>query len=650
MMKGLKGVLTRRASHKDTKSSSSSPAAAASASTKQHATSKSRSLSASRPSSASNTKIPSTDTNTNTPHIQVITPTTTPPPTTTTANLSSPSLAQNSTNQHNILVSPTTPGRSAEVTKQILKDTPKDTIPAVRTPRRQRSSRIYATREKADLEKSPYFNDVPPSKRQELFILKLQQCQVLFDFNDPSSELRNKEIKRQELQEMLEYVATSRGAISDLIYPDVIRMFTVNTFRTISPQASTVNEGYDPEEDEPALETAWPHLQLVYEFFLRFVESQDFNPQIARKYIDQKFILQLLELFDKRLLKTTLHRIYGKFLNLRAFIRRSINNIFFQFIYETEHFNGVAELLEILGSIINGFALPLKKEHKTFLHKVLIPLHKPAHLATYSPQLTYCVVQFLEKDPDLVPGVMQGLMRYWPKVNSAKEVIFLTEFEEILDVTENGFDQDMMVPFFQRLAACVASPHFQVAERALYFYTYEDVIRIMDDHIDIIMPIIFPSIYKHSNQHWNRTIHQLVYNTLQLLMKMDQDLFEKLVDQYKRDELENAESRLQEERRLAWKKVEARAAELQQKSSASLSSSSTTEETESIDSALLLQSSHATVTNTTTTEQQQQQDKQSAVVVLDGQDKPIEAIAPPTLTTEKIITTEDSDNESWHSV
>ncbi|CAO0793405.1 unnamed protein product [Mucor circinelloides] len=650
MMKGLKGVLTRRTSHKDTKSSSSS----SSTITKQHVANKSRSSTSSsttRSSSASNNKIPSTDTNTNTPHIQVITP---PPPPSTLPLSSSPSLVQNNTNQqqqqHNILVNPTTPGRSAEVTKQILKDTPKDTIPAVRTPRRQRSSRIYATREKADLEKSPYFNDVPPSKRQELFILKLQQCQVLFDFNDPSSELRNKEIKRQELQEMLEYVATSRGAISDLIYPDVIRMFTVNTFRTISPQTSTVNEGYDPEEDEPALETAWPHLQLVYEFFLRFVESQDFNPQIARKYIDQKFILQLLELFDSEdprerdFLKTTLHRIYGKFLNLRAFIRRSINNIFFQFIYETEHFNGVAELLEILGSIINGFALPLKKEHKTFLHKVLIPLHKPAHLATYSPQLTYCVVQFLEKDPDLVPGVIQGLMRYWPKVNSAKEVIFLTEFEEILDVTENGFDQDMMVPFFQRLAACVASPHFQVAERALYFYTYEDVIRIMDDHIDIIMPIIFPSIYKHSNEHWNRTIHQLVYNTLQLLMKMDQDLFEKLVDQYKRDELENVESRLKEERRLAWKKVEARAAQLQQKSSASLSSSSTTEETESIDSALLLQTNHATVTNATTIIDQEM--KPAAVMVMDGQDKPIEVATH----TEKTATAEDSDNESWHSV
>lgn len=54
-------------------------------------------------------------------------------------------------------------------------------------------------------------------------------------------------------------------------------------------------EGYDPEEDEPMLEAAWPHLQLVYEFFLRFVESPDFNVHEARKYIDQKFVLQVAQ-------------------------------------------------------------------------------------------------------------------------------------------------------------------------------------------------------------------------------------------------------------------------------------------------------------------------------------------------------------------
>lgn len=108
--------------------------------------------------------------------------------------------------------------------------------------------------------------------------------------------------------------------------------------------------------------------QLVYEFFLRFLESPDFQPNIAKKYIDQKFVLQvrmefnsqlcgialkgggggqcwvtseravfqLLELFDSEdprerdFLKTTLHRIYGKFLGLRAYIRKQINNIFYR--------------------------------------------------------------------------------------------------------------------------------------------------------------------------------------------------------------------------------------------------------------------------------------------------------------------------------
>ena len=46
---------------------------------------------------------------------------------------------------------------------------------------------------------------------------------------------------------------------------------------------------------------------------------------------------------------------------------KKINNIFYRFVYETERHNGVAELLEILGSIINGFALPLKEEHKVSL-------------------------------------------------------------------------------------------------------------------------------------------------------------------------------------------------------------------------------------------------------------------------------------------
>ena len=162
----------------------------------------------------------------------------------------------------------------------------------------------------------------------------------------------------------------------------------------------------------------WKFLIYMYSDFTKFWHCTPAGGQFVYQTkvlfllsTDQKFVQSLLELFDSEdprerdFLKTTLHRIYGKFLGLRAFIRKQINNIFYKFVYETERHNGVAELLEILGSIINGFALPLKEEHKIFLLKVLMPLHKVRSLSVYHPQLAYCVVQFLEKDPSLTEQV-----------------------------------------------------------------------------------------------------------------------------------------------------------------------------------------------------------------------------------------------------
>ena len=63
-----------------------------------------------------------------------------------------------------------------------------------------------------------------------------------------------------------------------------------NIFRTLPPSE---NPDFDPEEDDPTLEASWPHLQIVYEFFLRFLESPEFQPTIAKKFIDQKFVLQV---------------------------------------------------------------------------------------------------------------------------------------------------------------------------------------------------------------------------------------------------------------------------------------------------------------------------------------------------------------------
>ncbi|KAI0845548.1 protein phosphatase 2A regulatory B subunit [Daldinia vernicosa] len=418
-----------------------------------------------------------------------------------------------------------------------LHQTPKDVPEGLRTPRRQNSSRFDISTHR-ELEKLPGFHEVPPNRRQELFMQKIDQCNVIFDFNDASADMKSKEIKRLALHELLDYIANNRQVITEPMYPRVVEMFAKNLFRPIPPPMNPQGEAFDPEEDEPVLEVAWPHIQVVYEFFLRFIESQDFNTNIAKAYIDHSFVLQLLELFDSEdprerdFLKTTLHRIYGKFLNLRSFIRRSINNVFFQFTYETERFNGVAELLEILGSIINGFALPLKEEHKLFLTRVLLPLHKVKSLSMYHPQLAYCIVQFLEKDASLTEDVVLGLLRYWPKVNSTKEVMYLNEVEDIFEVMDPAEFTKVQEPLFHQLAKSVASPHFQVAERALYFWNNEYFCNLVSDNVDIILPIMFAPLYENSKGHWNRTIHGMVYNAMKLFMDINPQLFDDCSHEY----------------------------------------------------------------------------------------------------------------------
>ncbi|XP_064621297.1 serine/threonine-protein phosphatase 2A 56 kDa regulatory subunit epsilon isoform-like isoform X5 [Lineus longissimus] len=407
--------------------------------------------------------------------------------------------------------------------------------------------------------------DTAPAEQQELFIRKLQQCCVVFDFMDPVSDLKSKEIKRACLNELVDYITATKGVLQEPLYPEIVKLIACNIFRTLPPSD---NPDFDPEEDDPTLEAAWPHLQvsnkIVYEFFLRFLESLEFQPTIAKKYIDQKFVLQLLELFDSEdprerdFLKTVLHRIYGKFLGLRAFIRKQINNIFLKFIYETEVFNGVGELLEILGSIINGFALPLKLEHKQFLIRVLIPLHKARSLSLYHAQLAYCVVQFLEKDATLTEAVsievVNGLLKLWPKTCSQKEVMFLGEIEEILDAIEPTQFQKIINPLFKQIAKCVSSPHFQVAERALYYWNNEYIMSLIEENSNAILPIMFPSLYRISKDHWNQTIVALVYNVLKSFMEMNSKLFDELTASYKADR--QKEKKKEKERDELWRKLE----------------------------------------------------------------------------------------------
>lgn len=61
-------------------------------------------------------------------------------------------------------------------------------------------------------------------EQEELFIRKLRQCCVSFDFMDPVSDLKGKEIKRAALNDLSAYITHGRGVLTEAVYPEIIRM------------------------------------------------------------------------------------------------------------------------------------------------------------------------------------------------------------------------------------------------------------------------------------------------------------------------------------------------------------------------------------------------------------------------------------------
>ena len=194
--------------------------------------------------------------------------------------------------------------------------------------------------------------------KQALFIHKLRLCCVTFDWSkdDPSAaasamasplavnpaaskDARAKEAKRQQLLELLDYIGKSKSIYNDTTLHELMHMIAVNLFRALPPRTAELPS----DEDDPVFEPSWAHLQIVYELFLRFIVNNDIDIRTLKKHIHAQFVLHLLELFDSEdhrerdYLKTILHRIYAKFMSLRAFIRKAINHVFYTFMSPAQH-------------------------------------------------------------------------------------------------------------------------------------------------------------------------------------------------------------------------------------------------------------------------------------------------------------------------
>ncbi|GMI88624.1 hypothetical protein like AT5G25510 [Hibiscus trionum] len=376
------------------------------------------------------------------------------------------------------------------------------------------SSAIYPASVAAGIEPLLPFKSAPNSEKMNLFVSKVSLCCVTFDFSDGTKNSIEKDVKRQILLELLDFVASGSIRFSEPAILAMCRMCSTNLFRVFPPNyRSIASSSGEHDEDDPVFCSAWPHLQIIYDLLLKFITSSCLDAKVAKKYIDRSFILKLLDLFDsedpreRECLKTILHRVYGKFMVHRPLIRKDISNIFYQFVFETERHNGITELLE-----------------------------------------------FIDKDPSLSNVVIRGLLKYWPITNSQKEVMFLDELKDILEEINIVEFEKVMVPLFWRIRRCINSFHFQVAERALLFWNKDQIVNLTLHNRHVILPIILPALEKNVQNHWNQSILNLTLNVRKMFMDMDHMLFMTCHIHFKEEEATLSESA--EKRKKAWQRLE----------------------------------------------------------------------------------------------
>lgn len=72
-----------------------------------------------------------------------------------------------------------------------------------------------------------------------------------------------------------------------------------------------------------------------------------------------------------------------------------------------------------------------------------------------------------------------------------------------------------------------------MAERALYYWNNEYIMSLIEENSNVVLPIMFPSLYRISKEHWNQTIVALVYSVLKTFMELNNKLFDELTANYK---------------------------------------------------------------------------------------------------------------------
>ena len=125
-------------------------------------------------------------------------------------------------------------------------------------------------------------------------------------------------------------------------------------------------------------------------------------------------------------------------------------------------------------------------------------------------------------------------MRYWPTGNSGKEICFINEIDDILQLLQPQEIRPFRDALFKRIAKCVESPNFQVTERALCLWSgteFEKIVMKDKENVNAVARIMHPAL-RQCEQNCNVSIREMARHVYGLFVDRCFDIIDELNQEF----------------------------------------------------------------------------------------------------------------------
>ena len=381
----------------------------------------------------------------------------------------------------------------------------------------------------------PSLSSAPIGEIPQLTVQKLKQCQRKCDFSDVNADAVSKATKKATLNELIDLYSNPKmfSRLTRECHQQLIEMFAANVFRPPPniPRALLVSDEVTIED------TAWPHLQLVYILFLKFldcnVEQRILQYQLQPKFISNLFaVLDFPDERERIQARAVIASIYTKVPPQRQLLMTLTLNLLMS-VPEDLELNAASHLLELFYQFTANIPPPLPPQLIQAFERVLLPLHLPYRCQRYFSSLVRCILLMIRKDARLANHLLQFLICHWPLTLDHKSELFIDEITRMLDETNPQDLTGNIKPLLSCVCIAAESPCMTLADKALKFLLNNRIQNLIVADSDTLLKIVFPPVFRVACAHWQRNLQVNALNVMNTLMELSPTAFRRVAENFK---------------------------------------------------------------------------------------------------------------------